>query len=405
MASREQLSDRLVDAAKSLKVLSALSWSQRVANEFLESWRKQNPKLPTIREKQRSDAAAELAAIERECDAADPVQAYLARTAHSYRRAADLLEHVGTSEFHRISREIYGGANGTLLGSDMTHREAATRLLDSSATLAAATQPVEGAYCVTAHAVADQLAQDWEGFFDTPMRIVIDADLSAKAAASSSRVRLRSGTCFTDYDARQLSAHEIGVHALTSRNGRKQSRIRALGLGAPRTTATQEGLATFAELVTGAIDLARLRRIALRIEAIHLAEEGADFVQVFERLLELDEPENEAVRTTMRVFRGGDVRGRYPFTKDVVYLKGLFAMHTYLRKAISEHRVDVIERLFVGRVTLGDIDALEGAFDDAIDKPTYLPTWAKELPALAAFLSVSAIIDAVDLKSVQLHKL
>ena len=37
------------------------------------------------------------------------------------------------------------------------------------------------------------------------------------------------------------------------------------GLGAPRTTRTQEGLATFAEIITGAIDISRLRRIALRV--------------------------------------------------------------------------------------------------------------------------------------------
>lgn len=401
----EELSDRLVSAAKSLKVLSAISWPQRVAVEFLEGWRKGDPELPAIRDKRPSELAKVLAEIERDCDVGDPVQAYLARTAESYRRTAELLDHVGTPEFHNISRELYGGPGGTLLGSQLTHRDAAEKLLHSTDALAHVTRQDEGAYCVTAQGVADEIAKDWDGFFEKPLSIVIDPDLSAKAAASASRVRLRSGTCFTDYDARQLSAHEVGVHALTSRNGRQQKYIRALGLGAPRTTATQEGLATFAELVTGAIDLARLRRIAMRIRAIHLAEDGADFVELFEHLLELGEPENEAVLTTMRVFRGGDVRGRYPFTKDVVYLKGLFAVHTFLRKAISEHRIEVIERLFVGRVTLGDIDALQEAFGTTIDRPRYRPKWAQDLPALAAFLAVSAIVDAVDLSAVDLSAL
>lgn len=402
---REALSDRLVDAAKSLKVLSAISWPQRVATEFLDGWRKGDPKLPEVRKKSAGELAAALRAIENECDVGDPVQRYLARTAESYRLTAELLDHVGTQTFHQISHELYGGPGGTLLGSKLTHREAAERLLFSTDALAEAAMQNEGAYCVTAQSVASDLAKDWEGFFDKPIKFVIDADLSAKAAASATKVRLRAGTCFTAYDSRQLSAHEIGVHALTSLNGRNQSTIRALGLGAPRTTATQEGLATFAELITGAIDLARLRRIAMRIRAIHLAEDGADFVELFEHLLELGEPEIEAVLTTMRVFRGGDVRGKYPFTKDVVYLKGLFAVHTFLRKAISEHRIDVIARLFVGRVTLGDVGELEEAFGSTIDAPKYLPPWAADLPALAAYLAVSAIIDAVDLQTVDLNAL
>ena len=47
-----------------------------------------------------------------------------------------------------------------------------------------------------------------------------------------------------------------------------------MSLGSPRTTKTQEGLATFAELITSSIDLARLRRIALRIPAVHMGLES-----------------------------------------------------------------------------------------------------------------------------------
>ena len=227
--------------------------------------------------------------------------------------------------------------------------------------------------------------------------------MSAKAAASANRVRLRAGASFSKQDIAQLSAHEIGVHSLTSRNGRSQPTLPALGLGAPRTTATQEGIATFAELVTGAIDLSRLRRLALRIVAIDTAEQGADFVELFRKLLELGETPSEAVRTTMRVFRGGNVRGTYPFTKDVVYLRGLFATHTFLRKAISEHQVALIPRLFVGRLTLSDAMQLESVFEEGIiSLPQYTPKWAQNLPSLAAFLAISALLDHVDLTDVEL---
>ncbi|MEM9072042.1 MAG: tyrosine/phenylalanine carboxypeptidase domain-containing protein [Myxococcota bacterium] len=401
----EELSDALVTSARKVKVLSALSWPQSAADQFLDSWRKGAPEAPPPREntpstKRAQEALREVAA---RCDEAHPVGAYLAATATSYRRVAELIDHVRTPTFHAISREVYGGADGSLRGSSLCHRDAAEQLLAATDAMAETTKTSEGDYCLPAEVVARDLETRWAGFFAEPMRFVVDADLSAKAAASSRRVRLRSGTCFSEQDINQLSAHEIGVHSLTARNGRAQPKLRALSLGAPRTTATQEGIATFAELVTGAIDLARLRRIALRIRAIGLAEDGANFVELFTHLVEAGETPSEAVRSTMRIFRGGNVEGRYPFTKDVVYLKGLFAVHTFLRKAIADHRPELVERLFVGRLTLSDTLSLEDEFGSLINTPRYTPRWAAELPSLSAFLAFSVLVDQVDLASVNLE--
>jgi uncharacterized protein (TIGR02421 family) len=182
--------------------------------------------------------------------------------------------------------------------------------------------------------------------------------------------------------------------------------LQSLSLGAPRTTATQEGLATFAELITGAIDLARLRRLALRIRAVHMAEEGADFIEVFQYLLETGQTESESVNTALRVFRGGDVRGRYPFTKDVVYLRGLIAVHTFLRRAIADVRPELVKRLFIGRLTVGDAIALEEACDEGeIAAPHYVPAWAQNIRGLAAYLSFSAVLNDIKLRGVTIAEL
>ena len=69
-----------------------------------------------------------------------------------------------------------------------------------------------------------------------------------------------------EMDIHQLIQHEGFVHMLTAINGRSQPNLGSLGLNAPRTTRSQEGLATFGELITRSIDLGRLRRIALRIQ-------------------------------------------------------------------------------------------------------------------------------------------
>jgi len=42
------------------------------------------------------------------------------------------------------------------------------------------------------------------------------------------------------------------------------------------------------------MDLARLRRIALRVRAVHLAETGANFIEVFQHLVESEQTEQES---------------------------------------------------------------------------------------------------------------
>ena len=99
----------------------------------------------------------------------------------------------------------------------------------------------------------------------------LDPDLIAKAAAGATRIRLRHGAEFSDYDRRQLFHHEALVHSLTALNGREQPLLPSLALSSPRATETQEGLATFAEQITGSIDIGRMKRISLRIEAVAMA--------------------------------------------------------------------------------------------------------------------------------------
>ena len=76
------------------------------------------------------------------------------------------------------------------------------------------------------------------------------------------------------------------MHSLTALNGREQPVLGSLALSSPRTTATQEGLATFAEQITGNIDIERMKRVSLRIEAIAMALDGADFIEVFRYFLD-----------------------------------------------------------------------------------------------------------------------
>lgn len=376
---------------------------------FLASWRRGEPRLPSVtyRRGRHREQLEALADVRRKLDVPDPAQRFLDESAGSYCAAARMLEHAGTPSFLELSQALYGKPTDPLPGAHATHLEAADQLLAATEKLADAGLDVDPGASIPSERAAEWMRERLAGFFDRhEVEVVVDPDLGARATAGARRVRLRGGTLFSELDLQQLVEHEAFVHAATALSGREQPVLTMLGLGAPRTTLTQEGLATVAELATRSIDLARLRRIALRIRAIHLAMEGADFVEVFRFFLERGQSEEESARSAMRVFRGGDVRGRWVFTKDVVYLQGLVAVHTFFRKAIADHRPFLIERLFAGRMALSDVFLLEEAFTEGlVAPPLYVPGWARNVRSLAAYLAFTAVAYSIDLGAVELEEI
>ena len=404
-----ELDRRLVTIVKNIRVLGELSWPVETIDAFLASHRRGDPHLPQVTYAtglHRGELDA-IAVLRRELDEADPADRFLGDTAGSYRAAARMLETTGTPEFFELSQALYGAPTDRLPGSTLTHLEAADQLLAATDGLADAGLDADPGADIPAEIAADTMRARLAPFFTRhSVDVVVDPHLASKAAAGSRRVRLRGDTHFSDLDLDQLVEHEAFVHTATALNGREQPVLTILGLGAPRTTLTQEGIATVAELATRAIDIARLRRIALRIRAIHMAIEGADFVQVFRFFLDNGQSEEESVRSAMRVYRGGDVRGRWVFTKDVVYLQGLVAVHTFLRKAIATHKPFLIERLFAGRMAMSDVFTLEELFaDGTIAPPVYVPAWARNLRALAAYLAFTAVAYHIDLGQVELEEI
>src|SRR5690606_4539782 len=116
--------------------------------------------------------------------------------------------------------------------------------------------------------------------------------------------------------------------------------------------------AVFAELITGAIDLTRLKRLALRVVAIDMALNGANFVDVFEFLRSNNVNEVESYTSAQRIFRAGDPNGLYVFTKDSVYLDGILRAHSYFRWAMKNHKLNLSYVLFAGRMTFDDAEKL-----------------------------------------------
>jgi hypothetical protein len=362
-----QWDERLVRLARDIQILGPLSWPDTVEEAFFAAGGAALPRPPVVTVDHR-DTIAALGALCDDIDGADPVGAFLIRTAESYRAAAEMLQSAHTPAFTARSVAIYGAPGQPIVPGAPTHLDAARHFI--AATVSAPLgQPRP---TLTAEAAAAWLQERIDRHFtDAPLPVVLDPHLGALATAGAARVRLR---------------------VLTS-----------LGLSAPRTTATQEGLATLAELITDTIDLLRLRRIALRIQALDAGLSGADFFQVFDLFRDGGQPDTEAFRSAARIFRGGDVRGGVVFTKDVVYLKGMTTTHTFLLKAILEGHHALPARLFAGRMTLGDALLLQPAFEDGtLAGPRVLPEWVASLPTLAAYLSWAGFSSQIPLGELRL---
>ena len=399
-----ELDAKLVEAAGSIKVLSALGWPARAYGEFMATWNSKQPRLPQIAYP-RYDLTDRRIALQKIIDASDkdhPVGRYIIQTAASYIVAARMLESVGKPDFRVLSEILYGSPTDKM--GSFSNLALAEQFIKITTDLASAVGEEESVERFSPEAVAAELKSRSLSFFaPRTIEVVVDQNLAAKAAAGSERVRIRGMTSFSRAEIEQLLEHEVYVHSATMLNGRAQPFLKSFGLGSPRTTGTQEGLATFAELITATMDLSRLRRIALRIKAIHLALEGGDFVDVFRFFLDSGQSEKESFQSAGRIFRGGDVRGRFVFTKDVVYLKGLLSVHTFMRKAIEQRKINFPQLLFVGRVTLGDIIALEQFVDEGfIALPQLQPKWVANRQGLAAYLSYSAFTHHLNVAEISL---
>ncbi|MDZ7613403.1 MAG: DUF1704 domain-containing protein [Flavobacteriaceae bacterium] len=278
------LDQAVVKASKKIKVLNTLTWPAEAEEKFLEGWHKGKPKLPQIRihPPDVRENIATLDAIVKKCDQADPVEKFLSETALSYANAGRMLMHVGTPDFTKYSSIIYGRPDRVYKLQNLTAVDGAKFFLDVTDQLLGHPnlQTKEATISASVFAASIKTAVD-EFFVHDTVKIVLDPEMSSKALAGATRIRVREGALFSQLDRDQLINHEAFVHSATQLNGRKQIHLNSLGLGAPRTTKTQEGIAVMAELITNAIDISRLRRIALRVIAVQMALDGADFIDLF----------------------------------------------------------------------------------------------------------------------------
>lgn len=398
------LDQRLVAAVKGIRLLESVSWPVAAQEQFLAGWRIGKLKMPHI-EYAKQDLAgvrAELLAVDEACDKHHPIGRYLHLTCESWRIATRLLDVVGTHRVTAFSTRLFGRPVEMLPGDGPTNLEAARHFVDLANELDQELSGYEPAYVLPAEQVQKELQEQIDTFFGAGVvRVELDPNLIAKAAAGPTRIRLRTNTGFSEYDRNQLLMHEAYVHTLTGLNGREQPVLGSMARGSPRTTATQEGLATMSEMMSGSMDIERMKRISLRILAIDKAIDGADFIEVFKYFIAMGQSDTDSFTSAQRIFRGVPTSGGAAFTKDTVYLHGLLSVHTFFRWCLRNRKLSLARELFAGKMALEDVFGFESSYAaGVIAPPKFLPPWIQRANGLAGMLAFSLFANKIRLDNV-----
>jgi len=399
------LDARLVAAVRGIRLLDAVSWPAQTQERFLADWRVGRIRMPKIDYPKNdfSEVRSELDAVSTAADPDHPLGRYLQLTSESWRIATRLLDVLGSHRVTAYSTRLFGRPVEMLPGNGPTNLDAAQHFIHLADELDQELREVEPDYVISAEQVQQELQVAIDAFFiNHKVKVELDPNLISKAAASPTRIRLRTNTGFSDYDRNQLLMHEAFVHTLTGLNGREQPLLKSMARGAPRTTATQEGLATMSEMMSGSMDIERMKRISLRIIAIDKAIHGADFIEIFRLFLNEGQSDTDSFTSAQRVFRGVPLGGGAAFTKDTVYLHGLLSVHTFFRWCLRNRSLSRARHLFCGKMALEDVFALESCFDSgAIAAPLYLPPWIQRANGLAGMLAFSLFANKIKLDNVE----
>jgi len=393
----------LTEAAKSLRVLKSVAWDDRFRGSFLKNGQLPRPEYAAI---DTAPARGHIMDARKALSGDHVVLAWLRRLADTLDTTALMIDARGTSAFFDHSVALFGRPTRLMLDRKTRVIDMARHLDDTLEGLEFDKLVVEGyeQYLTSVDFAAALKPLLSDHFGKKAPKLELSDDLSAKATAGRTRIRIRRSAQFTARDIDQLLQHEALVHTATALNGRAQKHFKILGKAHAGTTEVQEGLAVFAEIISGAMDPRRFGRLADRVIAIQMSIDGADFMEVFRFYKDRSDNDNQAYENTRRIFRGGVLTGKSPFTKDMVYLNGLLRVHNYMRTVVKLGRADLIRILFTGKMDIEDIPALaQMASAGRLTSPRFMPPWAKDLRFLVSYMAYSSFLNRVKLPGFQAY--
>jgi uncharacterized protein (TIGR02421 family) len=378
------LSDRLIEAQKSLRILETIQWHPEIEERFFADNARELPRV--TREVYARNAlpfdrrakVRELIALEndicRQLGHANACSQMMVRRCQEYRQVVELIASRGQPGFAQQSERLFGKSTWKSPFGALSLR-AFSHLVKKTVTQLGTSEPA----AETIHDAEDAaniLRQNLDRHFGggVQFRVRVNRCLSADASAGGHTISLRADARYADREIRLLEVHEGWVHLATTLNGRLQPACTFLSKCSPSATVTQEGLAVLTEILSGTSHPQRLCRLANRIEAVAKVEAGADFLDVYRFYLDEGESPRAAYQQAHRVFRGSLPSGCGPFTKDLGYSKGFILLLEFLDRA---QRAGVIAQtlyLFCGKTCLTEAPHLaELAEEGILAEPRWVP--------------------------------
>ena len=407
------LSDRLVEAQTPIRVLDAIKWDDGIREGFLKA---RGQKLPAVDRAYYQNRPLSFDAderkqmfqqierdITRQLGQFSPVGQIMRRMCKEYRMVIRMLEARGTADFGLISQELYGSASDAFHAGDPTLADLGVMFSTYLDNIADRSDLKDEPKTINASDAVALLQGQLNGVFgdEAVVRVFESDGILADAAAGADYIKIRADALFNQRDIRALAVHEGLVHVGTTLNGLNQPVCTFLAKGPPSSTITQEGLAILMEVISFTSYPTRLRKLTNRTRAIHMAEEGADFLQIFQFYRDQGYTAEESYSNTIRVFRGSTPDG-LPFTKDLSYLKGFILIYNYIQLAVRKGKLEQIPLLFCGKATLEDMRTLRQLVDEGlVVPPKYLPPQFSDLNALSAWMCFSNFLNHLSLDRVE----
>jgi uncharacterized protein (TIGR02421 family) len=410
-----ELSERIVAAQRPIRILDSLKWNGEIEDYFFKNKTK---KLPPIDSeyyqlknplsfdpvKKREEFHDIDRSIRRKLGQYSGVGSIMQRMCYEYIRVVEMLEARGTPKFTEISQELYGSSDDAFHAGAPTLKDLAALVSGALANIKDQVKSTKDDEIYTSEDAVAMLSERLSTYFsDTDhVRVELSDGIIADAAAGADRIKIHRGLKLSAREIRTFEIHEGWVHVGTTLNGMAQPICTFLSKGPPSSTVTQEGLAIITEIFTFSSYPERVRRLTNRITAVNMAEDGANFFDVYDYYRKQGLGEGDSYQYAVRVFRGSTPEGG-PYTKDLSYSKGFILIYNFMRLAVQRGLVKHIPLLFVGKTTLEDLHVLSDLLDEGIiTAPKYIPPQFDDLAALSAWMVYSLFLNRLDLRRLAL---
>lgn len=404
------LSDAIVRAQAPIRILDAIKWDNQIKEKFFAAKFKNQPEVSADYyasvsldwPKQRQLFHIVEREITKKLGQFNPVGQIMRRICNEYLRVLHMLEYRGKPEFSYISQELYGSAKDVFHVGDPTLAQLGMLMADALKHMDKSKVLYEEERTIDAQTAIEILQTELDKSFESQkVRVILSDGIIADAAAGADYIKIRSDAKFNQRDLKMLEVHEGLVHIGTTLNGKSQPYCTFLSKGPPSSTITQEGLAILMEVLSLTSYPARLKRLANRIRAIELAEDGGTFIDIFEFFRVEGYDEENCYKLASRVFRGS-LPTLGPFTKDLSYTKGFVTVYNFIQLAVRRGKLDRISLLFCGKTNLEDIrDIAQLVEEGLIIPPTHLPPQIRDLNAISAWMCFTSFLNQLSLNKIE----